>query len=332
MSMEAGRTAAFTRNESLEGLLGELEELLRPAEELALRRGPERGRPVVLVVGAPRSGTTLMVQWLAASGALAYPTNLLSRFYHAPAIGARIQQLLTDPRFAHRDELEGIAHPIGFESDLGKTRGPLAPNEFWYFWRRFLPSTDIEPLGERVRDADVVGLRSALNAMTDVFGRAMVMKGMMLQYDIAVMGEALPEVVFLHVERDACSNARSILNARRRFFGDEARWYSARPPGFEALLDLEPAEQAAGQVLLTNERIRSGLQQLPHERQLHVSYEAFCADPQGTWARVSERLGDQAGPLPARHPHSEPFRATEPPGAEDPVRGAVDRLSQELSR
>ena len=38
---------------------------------------------VVLVVGGPRSGSTVMMQWLASSGVFAYPSNLLSRFYRA---------------------------------------------------------------------------------------------------------------------------------------------------------------------------------------------------------------------------------------------------------
>ena len=79
------RTDAWRRNDTLEGLLGELSGLLGPAEERlnALDAGAEP-LPVVLVVGPPRSGTTLTMQLLAATGLCAYPTNLLSRFYARP--------------------------------------------------------------------------------------------------------------------------------------------------------------------------------------------------------------------------------------------------------
>ena len=59
----------------------------------------------VFVVGALRSGTTLFTQWLATTGLTAYPTNLLSRFYGAPLVGAKIQQLLTDPPTLSRRNL-----------------------------------------------------------------------------------------------------------------------------------------------------------------------------------------------------------------------------------
>lgn len=330
MSMESGRTSGFVRNTDLESLLSELEDLFKPSEAEALARATIPGRPVILVIGAPRSGTTLMLQWLAASGSLAYPTNLLSRFYHAPAMGARIHQLLANPKFAHRDELDGIAHPIHFDSDLGKTRGPLAPNEFWYFWRRFLPTTDIEPMGERVSDVDFAGLRKALAAMTGVFGKAMAMKGMMLQYDLETIGKQIPEAFFLHVQREPSANARSILDARRKFFGDPGRWYSAKPPNVELLLDREPEDQAAGQVLFTNARIRQGLDCLTAERYLRVPYETFCADPQETWSQLVDKLSSYGEALPEKHPFSQPFQATREARCDDEVKRAVDRMSREL--
>jgi len=42
-------------------------------------------------VGALRSGTTLFMQWLANTGVFSYPTNILSQFFGAPVIGAKIQ-------------------------------------------------------------------------------------------------------------------------------------------------------------------------------------------------------------------------------------------------
>ncbi len=331
MSMESGRRRHFERNADLESLLRELGELLEPAEQLALERSPERSHPLILVVGPPRSGTTLVMQWLAASGAFAYPTNLLSRFFHAPAVGARIQQLLTDPRFAHRDELAGIVHELAFDSDLGKTQGPLSPNEFWYFWRRFLPTKDIEPLGAKLGDVDFQGLRTSLSALADVFGQPLAMKGMMVQYDIEAFARELPNALFLHVEREACANARSILDARTHFFGDSSQWYSAKPPEYDALKDLTPAQQVAGQVVYTNDCIRRALGNLPEARSLHIPYERFCSNPAGIWSFLVDKLAPHGDTLPEEHPSSATFKATRSSGPTlaDDVQSAVLDLTQE---
>src|SRR5689334_1008692 len=85
----------FRRNSKLEELLRETNQLLAPSEAAAVADFRMPRFPVVLIVGAARSGSTVTMQWLAQTGTFAYPTNLLSRFYGAPSIGARIQQILT---------------------------------------------------------------------------------------------------------------------------------------------------------------------------------------------------------------------------------------------
>ena len=100
------------------------------------------------------------------------PTNLLSRFYGAPLVGAKIQQLLTDPRYDFRDEILDFSSPIDFTSRNGKTRGALAPNEYWYFWRRFLPFDVLDYMPDDALKArgDLTGLRDELNALANIFG------------------------------------------------------------------------------------------------------------------------------------------------------------------
>ena len=119
------REAAFRRNTELERLLKSLNRTLGPAEENLLATASDLGadHPLVFIMGPLRSGTTLFMQWLASSGIVAYPSNLLSRFYAAPAVGAQIQLLLTDPRYNFRDEILDFTGPVTFDSENGKTIG-----------------------------------------------------------------------------------------------------------------------------------------------------------------------------------------------------------------
>ena len=134
--MENIRRKEFQRNEKLEEFLKEINFDLEIAEKELLKKEYE-DYPVVLVMGALRSGTTLLTQWLANTNEFAYPTNVLSRFYQAPIIGAKIQRLLFDREYNFRNEIRDFNQEINYSSENGKTRGALAPNEFWYFWRRF---------------------------------------------------------------------------------------------------------------------------------------------------------------------------------------------------
>ncbi|MEM8709759.1 MAG: sulfotransferase [Planctomycetota bacterium] len=296
------RTAAWQRNDGLEGWLGALTELMTPAQALCNERdASEPDLPVVVVVGAPRSGTTLLMQTIAAGGLCAYPTNFLGRFYGAPGVGARIQRLLFDSAFQFRDEFHDLRpKPPGFESALGKTRGALSPSEFWYFWRRFLPTSEIEPIGSRMDDVDLEGLATELRTITSAFEMPFAAKGMMLQYDVAAFGRALPKLLFVHVKRDAIANASSILDARRSFFGTEETWYSAKPREYEDLKGLSPEEQAIGQVEFTNRSIAEGIAELGPEQSLSVQYDEFCADPAAFHRALASRLRALAPELEQR--------------------------------
>jgi hypothetical protein len=325
------RADAFRRNDSLEGLLAELNGALGGAES-ALPLPTEPQLPTVLVVGPPRSGTTLTMQWLAASGAFAYPSNLLSRFYGSPYLGARIQQLLTDPRFNYKDELSSLtAHREAFRSELGKTKGPLEPNEFWYFWRRFVPLRDPEPLGDRV--VDEVGLRGGLAALEAAFGLPFATKGILFQYDLPRFAAILPRALFVHTVRDRADNARSLLQARIAYWGDAARWFSVRPPGSERLLDATPEVQVAGQILATHRALETDLGSLPPGRSLVIDHEAFCDDPAPTWAALRERLRPLGAELPAAPPAAE-LRRSRPVSAEERARwdAAFDEAADRLAR
>ena len=84
------RTETFSRNVRLEVLLKEINSSLWVAEKEILKEDQATEFPMLFVMGPMRSGTTLFMQWLANTGLVAYPTNLLSRFYQAPIIGAKI--------------------------------------------------------------------------------------------------------------------------------------------------------------------------------------------------------------------------------------------------
>lgn len=129
MNSDSTRTKKFSRNTALEMLLQDINTRLALVEqqEMTQHAGKRMRHPVIFVMGPLRSGTTLFMQWLAQSGLFAYPTNLLSRFYGAPIIGAKIQQLLTDPRFNFRNELGDLTSSSDFCSANGKTKGSLSP-------------------------------------------------------------------------------------------------------------------------------------------------------------------------------------------------------------
>ena len=295
----------FRKDETLERLLREVNTLLASAEEQVLTRYRMPRYPVVIIVGAPRCGSTLTLQWLAATGRFAYPTNLLSRFYGAPYIGARIQQILTEHDF--QGEIFDFNPEVPFTSNLGKTRGALAPHEFWYFWRRFFNAADTHYLTpEEVQRADTARFAAELAALEDAFGKPLALKGMLINWNIPDVARALEKVIFLHVKRHPFYNIQSQLEARVKYFGRREPWHSLKPPEYHRLKALSPIEQVAGQIYHTVRAVEAGLAQLPPARRLEIRYEDFCAHPERLFHQLAEKFAQQSCTL--NGPYTGPSR------------------------
>lgn len=294
MSLAETRATTFRRNEMLEQLLAELGSDLQPSESALLSRYAQAKMqfPVILVMGPLRSGTTLFTQWLANTGLVAYPTNLLSRFYQAPIIGAKMQLLLTDPRYNFRDELGEFVQQTEFRSENGKTKGVLAPNEFWYFWRRFLaePGRDVWSDDELRQSMDTITMQAELTGMMEVFQKPFAAKGMLFNYNIPFLDSVLDKVLFVQIKRDPFTNVASVLEARKRQLGSESAWYSFKIPEYDQLKHLDPVAQSAGQIHFINRAVTEGLAGIPESRKLLVQYEDFCQAPDLVFGQLVRKL------------------------------------------
>lgn len=306
------RRAEFARNERLESLLGTLNSDLALAEAQAMQpyHGQQPRFPPIFIMGAPRCGSTLFMQWLASTGVFAFPSNMLSRFWAAPIIGTRIQKALTDPDYDFRDELHDFKGETGFESHHGKTTGALSPNEFWYFWRRFFPGNDYHPQEVLERTVDTALLKAELAGIIDVLDKPFAAKGMIFNENIPFMAQQFPNAIFVWIRRRPEYNIQSLLLARKRQYGDMRQWYSFKIRAYHRLKDLPPVEAVSGQVASIHAAIARGLETIGDERKLVVNYEDFCRDPEAIYRRLTSRLAIYSA-APAEYKGPSEFRPRE---------------------
>ena len=297
------RTEKYARISALEDFLKDLNSSLAGANENYLNESEERFSKIFLM-GPHRSGSTLFMQWLANTGLAAYPTNMLSRFFGSPLVGARIQQLLTDPRYNFRNEILDFNSDINFSSDNGKTKGALAPNEFWYFWRRFLPFDELDymPSDELRQKANLAGFRDELNALANIFGKPFAMKAMIMNQNIPELAEQFDKPLFIWIRRDPIFNIQSALEARKRQYGDIKTWYSFKIKEYPDLKDLNPLESVAGQIAAINRSVEQGIAALPEHEKLVIQYEDFCRRPEHYYSEITRRLLEQGGVGPEQVP------------------------------
>ena len=184
---------------------------------------------------------------------------------------------------------------IDFTSENGKTTGVLAPNEFWYFWRRFIKYGEIDYLSddELERTVDKTMMAAELAALTHAFEKPFALKGMILQQNIPFLHRLLDKAIFVQIKRDPVFNIQSVLRARERQLGDIAAWYSFKIKEYPLLKAFDPITQAAGQIYYIHQSIEDGLQQVEYNKKLIVQYEDFCQQPAQYYEQLIALLNQQ---------------------------------------
>lgn len=265
------RTAAFARDASYEALLEGLNATLADVE----LPGEVPTKPVVLIQGMPRSGTTVLYQLLARTGVFTYPTNLIARFYRAPAMGVLLQRLAAPLLDAPTWELTSRA---------GATDGWWGPHEFGYFWRHQLGlHAHHEP--EQPAPADLI---LQLGRMEAAGTGPLLFKNGILSYCTPVLRAAVPTLFVVRIRRDPVDVASSILAMRTRYYGDPNAWWSLRPA------DLGPVEGASPEAQVAYQ-VRHGTQALDRaSAEVDLTYADLCSDPRGEVGRILAALGLEA--------------------------------------
>lgn len=235
-------------------------------------------QPVILLMGNPRSGTTLFFQWLVSSGVFGYPSNLISRFFGNPGFGAAVQKILVD--LDKEGQIGLKQQPLNFESRLGRAMGAMAPSEFWYFWRRYFAHEDVHQLSpSAMAGFDREGFLTDLARMESEIGLPLAMKGMIANFDIGFLAEISPRFLFVNIQRSLIDTVASVLRSRVTYAKNEGAWWSFKPPGYQEWLDWSPVEQVAAQVLSTRQHIDSAFQAIDKNRYINIDYERFCGAP-----------------------------------------------------
>jgi hypothetical protein len=272
----------------------------------------------IFVVGAPRSGSTLLYQLLTDRFDVGYLANGHARHPGAPSLVERLRGLVRGRRGALGD----------YRSSFGGTTGELGPSECGPFWYRFFPRRPHYVDAEDFPTASRRQFRAAIGAFLEACGRPVVYKNLYNTVRMEAIAAALPEALFVAVHRDLAANARSLLEGRKRVTGAYDTWWSVEPPGIERLLQLPAHEQVVEQVRALDALVARVEASIGPERVLHLAYEDLCADARAQLQRIAAfaaahdcELGDR-GEVPAAFPQRDGGSPL-PPELEAPLLGYV---------
>lgn len=197
--------------------------------------------PFYFVVGAPRSGTTLLTQALAHCYQMGYITNIAARFYLCPYSGVKLSE-----------HILGKGEYIKFWSEYANTAHPGDIHEFGYFWQNHLGMESASDVKKLDAKSNFLYLTyNALIRLQEAVKRPVVMKGIYPAYHHVELSNLFQDkVVWINIERHPLDCCLSILHARQVKKGGMEHWFGWYPPStlYETIGDYSPVCQVAWQV------------------------------------------------------------------------------------
>lgn len=225
--------------------------------------------PLVFICFAPRSGSSVLAQYLAATNRFNYFSGFNARYWKSPVFS----QLL-EKKLGIRDHIlkSGVD---SLKSIYGYSDNPSMPHEFGFFWNQLLTDDhhliDISKVDEQVKSNFV----NTLNTCRRLSDKPFFVKNGISAYNVPMLKELFPGALFLHLEREAEFVIQSIYQARLELYNDPNSWWSLVPANQLNIIReaTNPFEEIAQQIRAIND-------QIDQVDTLKISYQEFCQAPQ----------------------------------------------------
>jgi hypothetical protein len=230
--------------------------------------------PVIFIIGAPRSGSTMLMQLLTDAFDFGYLSNCHCRYFGAPGLAEKLLSPL-------RGRL-----PSDYQSRHGATALSYEPAECASWWYRFFPHHPAYVTVEEANPAKMRRMRRSVAALVNAFDRPVLFKNLYAAVRLGPIIHYLPEALFIVISRDELENARSLLKGRKETSGGYDAWWSVEPPGSESLRALPPYRQVVEQVRHIHAQIERDLDRfsVPDSKVHKIRYESVCEDTIGCLA------------------------------------------------
>ncbi len=163
-------------------------------------------KPPVFIIGAPRSGSTILYQLITNSKDVLYINNFINLFHRNLYSG-----FLLNERFF------GLGHHNCFSSEFGNTLncGWKAPSESGNFWYNWLDRSNDYHLNNKIDESSVEKIRNVIFTIVHRFNRPLVFKNLNNSLRLPLLHRISKKNKILWIKRDPRYTVQSILLARR---------------------------------------------------------------------------------------------------------------------
>lgn len=234
--------------------------------------------PPLFIIGAPRTGSTILYQCLTRALDLAYINNFMCGMYRSIFIASIISKYLL-PTF-HQT----------YNSYQGRTRGWNGPSECGEFWYRWFPrERHFVDYGELSQERKTE-IKNTVKTLTHYFDKPIVFKNLNCGQRLRALYEIFPGALFVYCKREPLYTAQSLILQREKKFGNRNQWLSVKPKNYNRLLNLNYPEQIVKQIYYIQKQIEEDLTLFDPDQYIEVWYKEFCRSPNSIVTKVVKLL------------------------------------------
>jgi len=222
----------------------------------------------IFILGAPRTGSTLLYQAMGDIFKLPFLSNFTNQYFSEfPIVGAALQK--------------SLKFDIKWESKYGKTNGIFQPSEAsavlstWFGGGH--PSQE---KSKQIIEGKEEHFLKTLNAIEVLYNqRPLLIKNAWNCFRVKYLAESLPCARFIWIRRDIASAAASDLQARYITKKSAFIWNSATPANWSELKNKQAHEQVVENQFEFNNAMQVSLNRYAHDRFVEIWYEKFIEFP-----------------------------------------------------
>ena len=259
--------------------------LMSRSERRRLAKSEPSQHPLVLIIGAPRSGTTLVYQALAHYLDVTFPPNTSSILKRSPITAALVQE-----RFSGRTK-------PNFSNYYGQTSRLSDCNDAFDLWNRWLGEDRYYPTTS-LSDEQAADMRNFFDAWTNAFDKPFLNKNNRNAFAVELLAEHLPNAKFVVVRRNPLMVAQSLIVAREKIQGDKKTGWGLESASTNGNSDpLAYVDDVCRQITTIDDETDRQLATVDSGRIVNIAYEGFCESPHQAIRSIADKFaGVQVDP------------------------------------
>lgn len=224
---------------------------------------PQKYQPV-FIIGAPRTGSTILYQLITNFLEVIYIDNLIDIFYKNLFFGF----WLSNKIFRNKQ------HNC-FKSHHGNTSqyGLHAPSECGGFWYRWLPREKTSISKGELFSYSSKEIESNIFSIMNKYNKPLIFKNSYMSLRLGMVSEIAPNAKFIFIKRDPLFVAQSLILGRLQVNKNLNDWWGIRPKNIDKLRELPLVEQVVKQIFYVEKQIYEDSQYFLENNFITIRYE-----------------------------------------------------------